>query len=86
MANKVSHMDLLTNQFNDMKSQFLAKCREFEDLQRNFNEKCEEIERLKTKPVESDLSNRASKKVINNKSSASQVAQTKTVEANIDDF
>lgn len=86
MANKVSHMDLLTNQFNDMKSQFLAKCREFEDLQRNFNEKCEEIERLKTKPVESDLSNRVSKKVINNKSSASQVAQTKTVEANIDDF
>lgn len=86
MTNKVSHMEVLTKQFNDMKAQFLAKCNEFESLQKNYNDKCEEIDKLKSKSIESDLSNRSSKKVINNKSSTLQVAQTKTVEANIDDF
>ena len=88
MMNKVSHMENLTAQFNDMKKQFLSKCEELESLNAKYLEKCDEVEKMKkipldTKPIEVEPLNKYSKKVINNKS---PVAQIKTVETNLDDF
>lgn len=83
MMNKVSHMETLTAQFNDMKRQFLSKCEELESLNAKYLEKCNEVEELKTKPVEVEPLNKSSKKVINNKS---PVAQIRTIETNLDDF
>lgn len=91
IMNKVSHMETLTAQFNDMKRQFLSKCEELESLNAKYLEKCDEVEKLKSvevqaKPVEVQPPTKTSKKVINNKSAISQVNQSKMVEENIDDF
>ena len=88
MMNKVSHMETLTAQFNDMKKQFLSKCEELESLNAKYLEKCDEVEKMKkipleTKTIEVEPLNKSSKKVINNKS---PIAQIKTVESNLDDF
>lgn len=88
MMNKVSHMETLTAQFNDMKKQFLSKCEELEALNAKYLEKCAEVEKLKTIPIETktievESLNKSSKKVINNKS---PITQIRTVESNLDDF
>lgn len=38
MANKVSHMDALTNQFNDIKRQYIEKTQEVERIQNDLNQ------------------------------------------------
>lgn len=38
MANKVSHMDALTNQFNDIKRQYIEKTQEVERIQSDLNQ------------------------------------------------
>lgn len=88
MMNKVSHMETLTAQFNDMKKQFLSKCEELESLNAKYLDKCAEVETLKAIPIETKTIEvepliKPSKKVINNKS---PVTQIRTVETNLDDF
>lgn len=38
MINKVSHMDTLTNQYNELKKQFVEKCNEIENLQKKISD------------------------------------------------
>lgn len=38
MVNKVSHMDALTNQFNDIKRQYIEKTQEIESIQNDLNQ------------------------------------------------
>ena len=46
VMNKVSHMETLTSQFNDMKRQFLSKCEEFDNLNAQYKEKTEQTHNL----------------------------------------
>lgn len=71
MRNKVSHMDTLTNQYNDLKRMFTEKEQELLKLK-------EQIEKLKEKPKS------APKKVINTKDIVKKVAVE--TEEKIDDF
>lgn len=73
MQNKVQHMDTLTKQFNDLKSQLLKVSTEHETA--------------KARIRELEDSTKAPKKVINNKtSSATKATVTKTKETTTDDF
>lgn len=74
MAEKVSHMETLLKQYNELKVQYLEKCDEIEKLK----------ETLSAKPKEK-VENNLPEKVINNKNSSKSV-KSKIEKPDIDDF
>ena len=83
MSNKVSHMETLTNQYNDLKRQFLDQGTEWEKTK-------QELEKANQRIAELENPVKISKKVINTKNISSNtkaiVAETKSEEKEVDDF
>ena len=52
VMNKVSHMETLSSQFNDLKRQFLSKCEDLDKLNAQFSEKTKEANDLNAKLTE----------------------------------